>query len=96
MMFIMAKLDSIPPLYLEHDEVLRLTTLSASLIHSMVIKGEFPAPRQLSQRRSAWLYREIVEWAENRPVSDIPPPANTGARKSRVTCSQATQDMSPA
>ncbi|UKI11834.1 hypothetical protein ACLUPT_11990 [Variovorax sp. SCN45] len=37
----------------------------------------------LSGRRVAWLVREVEAWAESRPVSNLPPPPNTGARKAR-------------
>ena len=73
----------VPPIYVDLDEVAALTTLSTSTIQGMVTRSEFPAPRGLSGRRVAWLYREVTEWAENRPVSDILPPPNTGARKPR-------------
>ena len=31
-----------------------------------------------------WLLREVMEWAETRPVSELPPPPNTGNRRKRV------------
>ena len=39
------------------------------------------ADRQLSGQRVGWLVREVQEWAESRPVSNLPPPPNTGAPK---------------
>ncbi len=74
---------SLPPLFIDLDQVATLTTLSASTIQNMVARNEFPAPRELSSRRVAWLYREVMEWAESRPVSSILPPPNTGAKKPR-------------
>lgn len=50
----------------------------------MVTKGEFPAPRELSGRRVGYLYSEIMDWALSRPRSELLPPKNTGARKSKV------------
>jgi prophage regulatory protein len=42
----------------------------------MVRKGLFPRLRQLSGRRVAYLLREVDEWLESRPVSDLRPPIN--------------------
>ena len=33
-------------------------------------------PRQLSGRRVAYLLKELDEWLESRPVSDLPSPVN--------------------
>lgn len=57
-----------------------LTGLSESLIEAKIRAGTFPKPRQASERRVAWLLREIEEWAEKLPVSDLPPPENSGRR----------------
>jgi prophage regulatory protein len=88
---------AVPPLYIELDKLEKLTTLSASTIQGMVARNEFPAPRELSSRRVAWLYREVMEWAENRPISSILPPPNTGAKKPRrATASPASPGNSTA
>jgi len=42
--------------------------------HIPIRADEFPKPRKASARRSCWLLREIEEWAESRPVSDLLPP----------------------
>jgi len=47
----------------------------------MAREGQFPKRRQLSGQRVGWLVREVQEWAESRPVSNLPPPPNTGAPK---------------
>jgi len=47
-------------------------------VQALVRAGEFPPPRKISSRRVGWLLREVEEWAEARPVSDLLPPANTG------------------
>ena len=39
---------------------------------------EAAAPVNVNQ-----LLREVLEWAETRPVSDLPPPPNTGNRRKR-------------
>lgn len=73
----------IPAIYADLPTVSALVTLSEASIQKMVARNEFPRPRQLSGRRVAWLLREVQEWAEARPHSDLPPPPNTGARKAR-------------
>jgi len=77
-------LGVVPPLYVGLDKLEALTTLSTSTIQNMIARNEFPPPRELSARRVGWLYRELMEWAENRPISNILPPPNTGARKPRT------------
>ncbi|WP_084416302.1 helix-turn-helix transcriptional regulator [Massilia alkalitolerans] len=68
------------PLYLELEAVAGVVALAATTVQRLVRQGEFPKPRQLSGRRVAWLVREVEEWAEQRPVSDLPPPSNTSRR----------------
>jgi prophage regulatory protein len=48
-----------------------------------VREGKAPKPRQLSDRRVGWLVRELEEWVEGRPASELLPPANTGAPKAK-------------
>ena len=69
------------PIYVDLPSVASLVTLATATIQRMVREGGFPKPRQLSANRVAWLLREVEEWAEQRPISDIPPPANTGRQK---------------
>ncbi|HYD97047.1 MAG TPA: AlpA family phage regulatory protein [Noviherbaspirillum sp.] len=68
------------PIYIDLPDVSAVVSLGETTIQRMIREGEFPAPRQLSGRRVAWLVREIEEWAENRPVSNLPPPQHTGKR----------------
>lgn len=68
------------PLYLELEAVAGAVALAASTVQRLVREGNFPKPRQLSGRRVAWLVREIEDWAEGRPISDLPPPGNTSRR----------------
>ncbi|MCW3151909.1 AlpA family transcriptional regulator [Achromobacter spanius] len=74
----------IEPVYIDLPTVASITTLAESTIQGMVARGEFPAPRELSGRRVGYLYLEIMEWALSRPRSEMLPPKNTGARKSKV------------
>jgi prophage regulatory protein len=62
-----------------------ITSLSDNTIDGLIRAGNFPKPRQTSDRRVAWLLRELREWAESRPVSDLPPPPNSGWRKGQVS-----------
>lgn len=74
---------SIKPAYLDLSGVTTFTALSESSVQKLIRENLFPRPRLLSGRRVAWLVRELELWAESRPVSDLSPPPNTGARKAR-------------
>ena len=63
-------------------------SLSESTVEKLTREGEFPRPRLLSGRRTAWLVRELDEWLEQRPVSELLPPLNTGALKAKKIRSQ--------
>lgn len=78
-----------PRLYLDLHAVAVCVALSESTVQELVRQGQFPKPRQLSGRRVAWLVREVSEWAESRPASDLPPPPNTNAKKPRGQMSRA-------
>lgn len=69
-------------IYVDLPEVAGLLTLATATIQKMVREDAFPKPRQLSGRRVGWLLREVEEWAEQRPVSDLPPPRNTSRENS--------------
>ena len=76
--------QTVKKLFLDLNEVAFALSLSASGVQSLVRAGNFPAPRQLSDRRVGWLYKEVEAWAEGRPVSNLPPPPNTGAKKPKL------------
>jgi prophage regulatory protein len=69
-------IETLRPALLDIEQVAAYVTLSTGTIQTMVRKGAFPAPRQLSGRRVGYLLREVDEWIESRPVSDLPPPVN--------------------
>jgi prophage regulatory protein len=71
----------VDPLFYDKRSVAQVVALSVSTLERLVREGEFPRPRKVSGNRVAWLRREIVEWAEARPVSDLLPPANTSGRE---------------
>lgn len=68
---------TVKPLYLELDAAAEAVALAPTTVQRLVRAGNFPQPRQLSGRRVAWLVRELEEWAETRPVSELLPPDNT-------------------
>lgn len=74
---------AVEPLYVDIEEAVRLTTLGKSTIEAEIRAGNFPKPRQLTSRRTAYLFSEVKHWAQNRPVSDLPPPPNTGHKTRR-------------
>lgn len=72
---------SIKPAYLDKPGVCVFVSIKETTLDELVRKEQFPKPRKLSDRRVGWLLREVEEWAESRPVSDLLPPRNTGAKK---------------
>jgi len=78
------------PIYLELTRVAELVSLSEASVQKLVRESRFPKPRLLSDKRVAWLTREVEEWAESRPVSDLAPPPNTGHSNRRRATSSAS------
>jgi len=73
----------VKPIIADLPHTAAMVGLSESTWQELVKTGRAPKPRQTSDRRVGWLVREVEAWAESRPVSDLPPPANTGAKKNR-------------
>jgi prophage regulatory protein len=69
------------PLGISREALPAITGLSASTIARLIRAGEFPAPRQTSQRRVVWDRREVQVWFDSLPRSSIPPvgPRATGS-----------------
>lgn len=85
------------PIYVDLPTLLAMVPLSESTLQLEQREGRFPKPRLLSGRRVGYLVREIEEWAEQRPVSDLPPPPNTGApKRGRRPRQMATDGGAPA
>ncbi|MGF6899397.1 helix-turn-helix transcriptional regulator [Paraburkholderia sp. GAS348] len=61
------------PIYLDIQGAAEALALSESGIRKLINQGDFPKSRLLTGRRVAWLVRELEEWAEARPVSNLPP-----------------------
>ena len=70
-----------PLIFMDLPPLVRAVALSAATIERLEHAEQFPKRRQLSDQRVGWLVREVQEWAESRPVSNLPPPPNTGASK---------------
>ncbi len=68
---------------ISYEAAAAFVVLSVSTMEKLVRQGLFPKPRKVSAKRVVFLVRELVEWLESRPVSDILPPPNTGAPKPR-------------
>lgn len=83
------------PVIVGRENLSAVTDLSDSLLEALIRAGEFPKPRRTSERRVGWLLREIEEWAESRPVSDLPPPPNTGLRKPKAQADAAAMEAPP-
>lgn len=62
------------PIFLSIHQVSEAMSLSETVIKKMVESNKFPASREISKKRVAWLARELKEWAEMRPLSDMLPP----------------------
>jgi prophage regulatory protein len=69
---------------IDRDELPEYCRISVRTIEEEIRQGRFPKPRQVSGRRVAWLAKDIDDWMENLPASDLPPPPNTGAKKPRA------------
>lgn len=81
----------IKPIYMDLATISAYVSLSEASVQKLVRESRFPKPRLLSDKRVAWLTREVEEWAESRPVSDLPPPPNTGhSNRRRVTSADAS------
>lgn len=66
------------PMFVDKPTAAAFSSLSESLIEKMSADGDFPKPRRLSNGRTGYLVSELLEWGNNRPVSDLPPPKNCG------------------
>lgn len=70
-----SKTSTIQPLYARLPRAAALLDVSETTIKKLSREDQtFPKPRKLSDRSVGWLVRELIEWAESRPISDIPSP----------------------
>lgn len=75
--------QAIQPRFVNKETASQMLAMSVKTFERGVQKGEIPKPRQLSPGRVGWLVSELDAWAASRPLSEILPPANTGAKKPR-------------
>ena len=62
-----------PRIFADREQAAEALAVSVRTFEAMVAAGDAPAPRKVSKGRVAWLWRELVEFAESRPVSDHRP-----------------------
>lgn len=68
-----------PPIFVDRETAAAALAVSVRTFETMVARGDAPKPRKISAQRVGWLWRELVECAESRPVSDhAPGPGVTG------------------
>lgn len=74
-----------PPLMLPREHAAAALGVSESTLEKLTRTGELPPPRRISDGRVGWLWRELAEFAESRPVSDFAPgPSGRAARGDRT------------
>lgn len=76
------------PLFVQRENAAAALGISERTLEGLVASGELPPQRLISRGRVGWLWRELVAFAESRPVSGLPPAP--GRRR------QAAQDAPPA
>lgn len=69
---------TLQPIALDRKAAANFVLLSESTMDNLVRADKFPKPRQVSKNRVVFLVKELTEWLEARPVSDILPPVNSG------------------
>lgn len=70
---------TIKPVFVDLDSAALMLAVSPSTVQQLVRDGVLSPPRKISKGRVGYLVRELEEFAESRPVSNLPPPPNTGA-----------------
>ena len=76
-----ATAPQVDPIVVDEPTAAALVSLSEPTLQKLVREGNFPKPRKISAGRAAYLFREVLDWAERRPVSDLLPPRNAGKRR---------------
>lgn len=84
---------TIQPIALKRSDAAEFANISESNMDNLIRVGRFPKPRQVSPGRVVFLVSELTEWMHSRPVSQILPPANTGAPKPKRSATQAGRQV---
>ena len=66
--------------------------LSDTTFEKLIREGCAPAPRRISPGRVVWLRRELDEWLESLPVSDLLPPPKSGVKKPKKSSARMCND----
>jgi len=66
------------PIIVKKDVAAVIVALSESTIDNLEKAGDFPKRRKISNGSVGYLVRELEEWAESRPTSDLLPPPDSG------------------
>lgn len=69
---------NIRPILVKKDVAAMIVSLSESTIDNLEKAGDFPRRRKISKEGVGYLVRELEEWAESRPVSDLLPAPDSG------------------
>lgn len=85
----------ITPACLEKPDAARYCSISEAAVEKLLREDNFPKPRLLTSRRVGYLVRELDAWLEDRPVADLLPPENTGAKKPRRSATSALAGAAP-
>lgn len=57
------------PLMVDRHQAAVALGVSDGTVESLVRSGDLPPPRRISAGRTGWLWRELQEFAESRPIS---------------------------
>jgi len=57
------------PIFVAKDQAAEALSVSAGTVEMLVRTGKLKPPREISKGRVGWLWRELQEFAESRPVS---------------------------
>jgi prophage regulatory protein len=75
-----------PPLLVARDVAASALGISESTLEALVRCGDLPRPRLISKGRTGWLWRELLAFAESRPVSQkLPGPGRRRAAQNGQT-----------
>ena len=72
----LGKIQALSPAAIDADTAAAYVSLSRRTIDELERTGDFPRRRQLAGRRVGFLVRELDEWLESRPISDLLPVIN--------------------